>query len=363
MAGNTGNFMAATRQNWLNIPTKTPELGGMTQFDLPKVGLFSKLFLLFTGTMTLDDLDTSANVALKDTMGSTPFGIIKELRIKINSGLTIVKIPGYHLFLHNLLKQRSQFPDVEGTSLDAGYANSRPYDFSVTSSNGGTANTWRFMLEVPIAINEKDPVGLLLLQTSDTVVTVEIDWAASTDMFTLANSATAVLSSASLKPVIEVFSVPVRKEDRPALDTVHALIYNDTPITAVGDLIASFERGNIYMRVINRGILNGSRAGLTDISTLQLRYNGNQYPYQSIDTDIMAAIQRSRYGRDLPQAVFVWDWFYQGVPGYGSARDWINSGALTEFEQIVTVASGATLGSNNNKLEMTREILIPVAMG
>lgn len=360
---NAGNFMAATRQNWLSIPSKTVTLSSMTQFDLPKVGLLGRLWLTFKGTMTLDDKATPANVALKSAMGGTPFGIIKELRVKINSGLTIVKIPGYHLFLHNLLHQRSQYPDVVGTSLDAGYANSRAYAFAVASANGGTANTWRFTMEVPIAINEKDPIGLLLLQTSDTVVTVEIDWAADTDMFTLAGGATAVLSAATVTPAMEVFSVPVRKEDRPALDTVHALIYNDKPISSTGEFIAEFERGNIYMRVLNRALLNGSIAGLTDITQLAIRYNGNQYPYQQLDADTFAAIQRARYGRDMPQGVFVWDWFYQGVPGYGSARDWINSGALTEFEQLITVASGATLGSNNNKLEMTREILIPVAMG
>lgn len=357
-------FLRNTRQNIMQLPSKAFTLDTTTQFDLPKAGYLSRLFLTIKGTMTLTAADNA--IAMKDTHDSQPFGLIKELRIKLNSGTTLIKVPGYHLYLLNLLRQRSQFPDVGGASLDAGYANSRPYAFANVASGAGTANTWRFTLQVPIALNELDLEGLILLQTSDTIVTVEIEWAKDSDLFTLGGGETAVWAG-SVYPAMEIFSVPSSDKAQPygegargsKPDALHGFLYHEQPINATGEFVYDFERGNVYLRAINRVVLNAARAGLTDITRLTIRYNGNHYPYQNIDADLYAALQRERYGRDLPQGVFVWDWHYQGTPAYATSRDWIASHELAEFEQLLEIASTATLGANNNKLEVTREILIP----
>lgn len=357
-------FLEKTRQNWIHMPAKAITLGETMQIGpLTKTGYLGELYFFVKGTMTITDGD--ANTSLKDTMDSKPFGMIKELRMLVN-GTTIHRIPGYHLWLVNLLKQRSQLLDQAGTAAPGGYASSRPYAFSTNASGGGTANDWRFMVSLPLSLNKMDLEGLLLLQTPDTEVMIEIDWARDSDMFTIGSGDT-VAWDGDIYTMLEVYSVPTGGakfqpdgyNGNPGF--LRSLLYQEKSITQVGDFDYALDRNNVYLRVFNRVILNASRAGLTDVTNLSLEMNGGtQTPYREVDADLFLAIQRERYGRDLPRAVFVWDWHYQGTPSYATPRDWIAAHKFTEFSQKVTIASGATLGSNNNKLEVTREILMPL---
>lgn len=346
------------------MPSKAIELNKTYQIGpLLKTGYLGELIFMVKGTMTLTDAD--ASMSLKDTMDSRPFGLIKELRFLVN-GTTIHRIPGYHLWAYNLLAQRSQFLDLAGTAVPGGYANSRPYAFSTNAAGGGTANTWRFMFSLPLQLNELDLDGLLLLQSPDTEVIIELDIAKDTDMFTLAAGDTAAWTG-SVYTLMQVFSVPQGGDKfqpdgyngKPGF--LRSLLYQEKAIDQVGDFHYALDRNNVYLRTLNRVIINGNRAGLTDVEKLTLEMNGGtQTPYREVDADMFLAIQRRRYGRELPQAVYVWDWHYQGTPSYATPRDWIAAHKFTTFEQVITIGSGVVLGGSNNRLEVVREILMPL---
>jgi len=358
-------FLEKTRQNWIHMPKKAITLGSTMQIGpLTKTGYLGTLYLMVKGTMTI--IDGDANTTLKDVHDGKPFGMIKELRMLVN-GTTIHRIPGYQLWLHNLLSQRSQFLDQAGAAAPGGYALSRPYAYAAAGAVApGTANPWRFMVALPLSLNKLDLEGLLLLQTPDTEVIIEIDWAKDTDLFTI-GAGDSVTWAGDLYTLMEVYSVPTGGRQfqpdgyngKPGF--LRSLLYQEKAISQVGDFSYALDRNNVYLRVFNRVILNGVRAALTDITQLSLEMNGGtQTPYREVDADMFQAIQRERYGRDLPQAVFVWDWHYQGTPSYATPRDWISAFKFTEFAESITIAAGAVLGANNNRLEVVREILQPL---
>lgn len=358
-------FLEKTRQNWLHVPKAKIELGKTMQIGpLTKTGYLAEIYFMVKGTLTITDGDN--NTTLKDIHDNKPFGMIKELRVLVN-GTTIHRIPGYHLWLHNLLHQRSQFQDQVGAAAPGGYANSRPYAFSTNKAAApGTANDVRFVVSLPLSLNKLDLDGLLLLQTPDTEVIIEIDWARDTDLFTI-GAGDSVAWTGDLVTMLEVFSVPTGGEKfqpdgyngRPGF--LRSLLYNERAINQVGDFNYPLDRNNVYLRVFNRVVINSNRAGLTDVEKLSLEMNGGtQTPYREIDADLFLAIQRERYGRDLPQSVFVWDWHYQGTPSYATPRDWVAAHKFAEFAEVVTIGSGVVLGANNNRLEVVREILMPL---
>jgi hypothetical protein len=359
---NVERFLAATRINRLNIPNLVNtsfNLGTMTAEDLPRSGYLKRLIFMVKGTLTLTDAGGDASLTLKDIHDNNPVSaFVRELRIKLNNGPTIHRVRGRDLRLVNLLDQRSQFPDLNGTAVPGGVSNARAYQFGTTASAGGTPNTVRFAFEVPFALNEIDPMGIIPL-ASGTNVSVEIDWHQASDMFNIVGGDT-VAWTGTITNLVETFTVPVRPEDRPVITHVHQLVSDGKPITNTGEQRFRYDSGPIYLRMFHRLVVNGARGGLADITDLALRYNGNVYPVQRTDMDIWLWLQRQQYGRDLPQATFVIDNMYNGTPNYASSRDWIDSSGIAEFELVYNLAAGVVLGANNNALETCVQFLSPI---
>jgi hypothetical protein len=53
--------------------------------------------------------------------------------------------------------------------------------------------------------------------------------------------------------------------------------------------------------------------------------------------------------------------FDQGYPNFGGERDLIQASGLAEFESVLQIGSGVTLGSNNNLVRTIQQQLVKVA--
>jgi hypothetical protein len=346
------SFINATRQNRRKVGQLKFENGQRMSLDLPRTGLLANLMIRVKGKLTVTPGTGSATY--KSENYNKPYALLDRIRLTANSGTEIVNVTGTGLAIRNMISEGSVM-DLLGSVLPSGVSGSPVYQFGTSSGE----NNVEFSIKVPVAVNERDPIGMILLQNGETLITAGIDWANVANLFTLTGNA-AVSFTGDAHFTMEYYSVPQSKEDYPDLSIAHTILEDRSDIDGTGEKTYTIPRGNIYQRIIHRVFLNGAPAGFDDIDKLKLIYNQSETPYE-LEAHDMYAIQRDRYRRDLPQATFVHDFSYQGVAGLGGNRDLVNSKAITDFNSIISVGTGATLGTNNNRLLTLREQLVPLA--
>lgn len=347
------SFIDATRQNFTELPAQPYSSGGRVYFTLPKAGLLSKLLLTMNGTMTVTPGTGTAAVSERGAAN-----IIKRIRLIANSGTSIFDVSGYGTYLINQLKRYAHTPD--DTIKDRG-TSSEVWAVGVNSG----ANAFKIGLEIPIAINERDPIGLILLQNEATQLVLEVTFNTETGAngmlapIVVTGNATASLS-ANVGVNMEYFTVPRNKEDYPALNVIHQWLEQQDSITAAGTFTKPLLRGNTYMRVLHTLTL-GNALNTSNIDRLRVLYNQSEIPYV-INKQSQLMIQRDRYGSDLPKGTFVHDWYYSnGISGLGNSRDFINSAFVTEFQTELEINSGATVTAGQSFVGTITEQLIKIA--
>lgn len=345
-------FREATRQNITELPSKEYVSGGKVFFELPKVGLLSKLILHVTATDTL-----TAGTGSITASARGPWNLIKRIRLIANSGASIFDVSGYGCYLINNLTRYGHSP---GSTIFDRSIGTNVYNFPTSTG------TLKFGLEIPIGINDRDAIGYLLLQNNATQLVLEVEFNAAggssaiDNMHVLTGNATAALSSSTVGVTMEYFNVPREQKDYPALNVVHQWLEQQDSIVSTGTYTKTLLRGNTYMRLLHYVTLNGT-LNTADVDKLRIIYNQNEVPY-TISQLPQLLLQRSRYGMDLPAGTFVHDWYYSnGLVSLGDSRDFINSAAVTEFQSEITIGSGATLGSGTNFLNTLTEQLIRIA--
>jgi hypothetical protein len=344
------SFLTATRQNITELPAQAYD-GNKKTFVLPKVGLLSRLFLTFTGTNTVTLGGGTAAVSQ-----FTAYNLIKRIRVLANSGASIFDVTGYGAYVINLLggKQATMIDSLYDAGTDA-----LVYAAPVAAG----ANTWQMGLEIPIAINERDPIGLVLLQNNSTTITVEVEF---NTLYGLADdgsvavlvtgAAVAAMTAATVGLSMEYFTVPRSQEDYPALNVVHQYLEEQLTFAATGPQIVTLQRGNTYLQLIHMLTCN-TAINSAAVERLRILYNQSEVPY-NVPARVQSLLQRKRYGSDLPKGVFVHDWYMSnGCPNLGNSRDFINSAAVTEFQSEVTVAAGTTVTGTTNLRTIKRQLI------
>lgn len=339
------SFIDATRQNIRPLSSLKYQAGQNVSYDISRVGFLATVYLRFAGSVT-------AKHASKTTFtkaAEAPYNLANRIRLVLNNGVSVWDTSGYGCYLQNVINKINY-------NLDQAITGSKVFAFDNKCSSAGTKNDLNFALELNISINDKDLLGLLLLQSSQIVATVQIDNAQPGALTSDTDIDMTVEGNWHIS--YEYFDVPTALENYPVIDCVHQVLEDNNTIHSTGENRFVIPRGNTYLRIINAIQLNGS-ATLDNVEKMSLKYNLTNEPYNMAVEDFLV-MQRRRYGRDLPAGVLVWDFFYQGLPNLGNQRDLVNSSNITEFDQFLTVASGATLGSNNNTMRTIRDMLVDV---
>lgn len=346
-------FIDATRQNFTELPAQPYTNEGRLYYTLPKVGLLSRLFLHISGTMTTTP--GTGSVALSER---TAFNLFKRIRLVANSGASIFDVSGYGTYLINTVLRKNA--DITSSPIDTGIK-TLVYNAPVESG----ANTWNAILEIPIAINERDPIGLVLLQNNATQLVLEVDLNpayGTTDIIApikVTGNATASFSG-NIGCMMEYFTVPRNAEDYPALNVIHQWLEQSDAISSAGAFNKSLLRGNTYMRLMHYATIGGA-LNSAYIEKLRILYNQSEVPY-TINQISQLGIQRARYGRDLPKGTFVHDWYMSnGQVGLGNSRDFINSANVTEFQTEVNIKSGTSVTAGTSFINTITEQLIKIS--
>jgi hypothetical protein len=355
MAG--GGFNLETRQtfqlqNVINFTDSQP-----ASIQIPQVGLLAKIRMLISGTTTTAAASSATRVAYNPA--PMPYGIVRRVVLRSNEGTDIFSCTGYGTLINEYL-QRTNFGHRLATAdLQVAGApqtvQSRIFDDGGDLGADETAN-WRFMLTIPIALGEQNLTGMLMAQNPGVNFTLEIQWGTTTDLYTVVGTVT--LSNVRCQVETEFFHLPEMPEDDPDLGFVRRIIEEQQSITGTGDNQYTPPQGNIYLRFAHILENNSLPFSMALINQARIVYAQSQVAYNVLP-DIQLYRQRERYGQNLPEAVYVWDWLYgNGLPENPSSRDAFDSGYLTDFRSIFNIDGSAVL--TNARLRTIRDELVEV---
>lgn len=348
-------FGRKTRQNIRTLDALTYSQGQRATLALPRVGYLARLHWHFNGTCTVT---LGGGTAAIDVLG--PWNTHNRVRIQANSGTDIYSVSGYGgLLVDEVMATPGRgYLVAEGQRASALSYAGQVYQAAASSG----ANTWDFGNTIPVAVNDMSELGLILLQNELASISLGLEFNSSIYSTTatvapvlVTGAATATLTG-TITPVIEYFAVPVEPEARPDISFLHQILEVTQPIAAVGDNTIPLIRENVYLGILHHVILNNA-PNTTDIDRARLVINNSEVVYDTLKRG-QIQLQRRRNNIDLPLGVWFYDLFNQGLPNMGDERDIINGKRTSELNSIVTIASGATLGSNASRVNtITRQLV------
>ena len=318
-----GGFAVNTRRKILPLTGAiTRPVGGGTfgPLTLPKTGLLARIYLCLRGTVT-------GTVTGPNALGMA--SIISRVRLQANSGIDIFNVSGagYHYLMRNVLE--SEYIDP------------------VSQSNGTVAVTavpFNLDIVIPVALDMRDPTGLIMLQNEQTIVNLYIDWLADSSVAT----GGPVVALTTGDCYLEVFTVPPDPKDWPPLNVIHQTLEDQQAVAAAGDFPYYWPRGNTYV-----GIYHGfgiGAAGADNFSRVAVRVNQSDY-LQSTAVDYLDAEFRLIRGRARPPGgIFIDLLGTSGLGVYGLPRDMFNSALVTDLATVITTTGAGTLFSVRRQL-------------
>lgn len=331
-------FDENTRQNLRDIPSITIT-GNRGQAILPKTGFLARIHCHVNGTLTVV---LGGGTAALDVLG--PWNLFNRVRAAINGGKEVYSVSGPGAHWVHLLQNWKYVPDESGLASNPAHS---ALVFAAPTASG--ANTWDFGFTIPIAPNDDEMLGGFIVQTEAAQSTLTFDFnqtisslSATVAPVLVTGAATATFTG-TVTPLVETFDIPPDQTLWPPVQALHIINENVQPIAQTGDQIIDLLKDNIYLQVIHHLVANAVPAS-TIFDRAKIAVQRSVFPYD-LPARNMLQLQRYRYGRDLPAGLLVHDFFDQGSPNYGSFRDVIAAVDLTEFQSIVSISSGTTLGS------------------
>jgi hypothetical protein len=308
------DFNGSTRRkiNQQTSLVKPTGASSLQSFNIPKVGYIARIWLSIRGTVT-------GTLTVPNPLGFA--SIIRNVNLQINSGLQAFNLSGagYHYLLRPFLEVgQDPVPQSNATSAV-------------------TAAAFNLDMVIPVMLNFRDPIGLLLAQSESTLMTLNITWESDT---TVATGATV---NATVKPYVEFFTVPSQGSAQPPRNMIHQILE---------DQIAGVASGAPYPYVLPRGGLylglflgyGMGVAGADNISQLQIRAAQSDY-VQSTDLDYLDMVTAATgFARQRKAGTFPID--LAGTSGLGSydlMRDTLDTSRLTDIAAVLQTTAAGTL--------------------
>jgi hypothetical protein len=198
------------------------------------------------------------------------------------------------------------------------------------SSSSGTENDISMVLDLPITLNDRDAIGLILLQNEQSIVTLNVDCASIASIMTETDHTTDNLSI-SITPVVETFSIPMIPDAIPDYSIIKLVNEQSENIVSTNEMTVKLPIGLTYRKL---GLYLASDTAYTPIdhskiSGFQLVFNQADSPI-NVPADYVAYQNKVDYDGSLPLGSYVFDFSSQGIANLGGGRDYIDTERLTE---------------------------------
>lgn len=336
-------FGASTRQHFQMLGMQEVNGGAQTvSFRVPKARIMQGVKLWVEGKINL----THASGNAYQVKELDVYKCIRRLSIDFNNGFMPVVCSGEEMALVNMLYPNPE--TVKANNNGKTLANSAA---SWTASAGGTDNDFSFMLDVPLTINYRDPVGLVLAQNAETNIDITIDIANAVAMLGAgAAGYTADFTSLKITPMISSFSVPSDTRAFPDMSVLKIVDSRNEQFVS-GQSYIKLPVGMIYRKLIFKfENSDGTPMSSDDItSNIELVLNTADVPY-SVSPKMLRAINTMQAGIAYPDGCYYFSFDFQGVNGYGGSRDYIDAERITEFAVRFNTSKAGKLTIISEKL-------------
>jgi len=307
------DFNGATRRkvNQLGNVVKVTGASNVSSFNIPKVGYVGRIWLAIRGTV-------AGTLTVPNALGFA--SIIRNINVQVNSGLQLYNSSGagFHYLLRPFLDfGQDPFPQSNARSAV-------------------TAAAFNLDMMVPLMLNFRDPIGLILAQSEATLLTVNITWESDSVV------ATGATVNCTVTPYVEFFTVPSSDAAQPPRNTVHQILEDQVAGVVAGPYPYTLPRGGLYLMLLlgyGMGV-----AGADNASQVQLRAAQSDYlqspdmPYLDMIT-AATGFQRQRLAGTYPLD-------FAGTSGLGTydlMRDTIDTSRLTDMAAVIQATAGGTL--------------------
>jgi hypothetical protein len=325
-------FRLAAREHITQVGVKPFAEGSKVQFELPKVGWLSALFLRLHGTV---GVTTGGGVATFKNATRRAWDIVSRMRLEGNGGqISLIDLQGFSAYLVSHLLERSFKIDAGG----AGSSSADPSFIQGLTPATDVANKpfdLTYVLPVSAGHGMNFETGLVNLQAEELTMNLTLDTARSSEIY--ATNAP-VLNGLSFELGYRWFEMPdeATVELPPPLvirttDKVQALINGENAIKHI--------RQGTLMQAITAARTNGvyQNAGVDKVG-VKLNKNSTAYDVMNWQNRI---VNRIGLGVDLPEGVNLFDFYHasQSV-SEGDSRDMFDLEQYSTFESIVNVPNG-----------------------
>lgn len=308
-----GGFNANTRRRLIQLPTLTKASGGgvVSINPIPRNGFLARLYLVIRGTV-------AGSLSNANALGMA--SIVKRVQLSVNNSQDIFRLSGaqYHYLFRDFVE--SEYVDVGGDS---------------NGRSAVTATTFNLDMVIPIAMDLRDPIGILLNQNEQMTLSLDVDFEAD------ATVATGATVTCTVIPVMEVFTVPPLEEDWPPVNLLHTVLGESTSVAASGEFRYTWPRGNVYLQLIHGLGIGASASDGWSQYILQVNHGDN------LETFVPTFADRLHYhqkGRARPAGVIHFDFLgSSGLGNYGLMREPFNSRLVTDLQTVITATGAATL--------------------
>jgi hypothetical protein len=326
-------------------------LGTSTQdiISLRKSDILTEINLHITGSLTITPgTGTVASTA------EWPYNLIKKVSFSANGASSLIAARGWTLRAREIAKDeglsdRGNVQTVGGVSRNNGTLSLGCEAWGVGSNSTGLgAQTVPvdLVLTIPVAEDQFDLSGAIFLQTSSAELSVVLDWANLTDLFTLTGNGAATFSG-NVEVITTKFEIPTENGAIivPDLSLFHSLVETSTPTIAVGEnetIVVGQGAGKYVLRVIYQHYSAGAPVPMTSANFgLQAwRYGTAETPDQWPNGSTLRIAMERAYNSDLG-----------GVLGYGvhefakaGFRDLVDMGVTSDLRLVSNVINAPTNG-------------------
>lgn len=319
-------FAQATRQNIQGMAKKKITQGATAvSFEIPKARLLAKIWLEIDYKFKLK----SSTVTSVNTSKMTPYAPIRRISLDLNNGWSPYVLDGKSYAVLAGMRQQSHvvYPQSE-SELGFCYC---PETLSVSSA--GVSNTMRTTIELPLCLNDRDPIGIILAQSPETLIEVKVDFEPESSMIPLEDGVTLEVEEITVQPIVETFSIPAVQEAFPDISVVKLCTSRTEMFAGNGQNLIDLVTGTIYRKIaFIIEDLDGNPFADEDItSNIDLIFNTADVNY-SVPPKLIRHKNEMQFGEEQPAGVYIFDFSDNGIPNYGGTRDYIDSTKLTMFQ-------------------------------
>lgn len=353
-----------------------PGFGGTRVTSILQTGIIGGFWLHFVGQVTV-----TLGGGTAATTSRWPYDLVRNARFSANGQSQLINCSGWHLKARELM-QRGDLSDrgvsrgiggaSPGTARTQGTLSLANEDWGVgqnVTAIPGAPTVYPIKLSwwFPVAFDKVTLTGGIFAQTSSTDLALTVDFAPSTELFTLTGAATAVIAGDFVLEA-ELYTIPMGADGNvivPDLSIFHSLIQTRfaSPSNGMNEVrLAGQGVGRQLQRIFFRTYNGATPAPLainnTNYGQVGWRFGGNDTPEVFRNGHSLAVWNEDLFDVDFAQqqGFGVLDWCSEYA-----FRDSIDEGSATELRLLLEYPTGLVLTSPF--VEYTQETLFAGAVG